>query len=143
MTTKQTEFFSKPRTMQEVTELFNGDIYAANSFQSINLIGRELKTVTINDRLYFTLYNAKPTKIKYTVETETKGILVFTELPENTYFTFGNMGNHPQCKPGEAYLFINDNGTCLIPIKDIKTGLQVVIPENAGKQIKKGELIPA
>jgi hypothetical protein len=143
MTTKQINFFKKPRNMQEIIELFNGDIYAANSFQSIGLIGRELKSITIDGRIYFILYNSKPIKIRYKVKTETKGILVFEELPENTYFTIGNVGNEPQSKPGEAYLFINDNGTCLIPIKDIKTGEQVIIPENSGKQIKNGELIPA
>ena len=143
MTTKQIQFFKTPRNMQEITEFFNGDIYAANSFQSISLVGRELKTITIDDCIYFILYNSKPVKVRYKVETETKGILVFEELPENTYFAFGNIGNAPQSKPGEAYLFINDNGTCLIPIKDIKTGQQVIIPENSGKQIKSGQLIPA
>jgi len=42
------KFFKTPRTMQEVTDLFNGDIYAANAFQSVNLIGRNLKTVNLD-----------------------------------------------------------------------------------------------
>jgi hypothetical protein len=73
-------------------------------------------------------------KEKYKVTTETKGILTFTEFPENTYFAIGNIGNEPQSEPGKAYLFT---------IKDIKTDQSVIIPENAGKQIKNGQLIPA
>lgn len=80
-------------------------------------------------------------KAKYKVITETKGVLTFTELPENTYFAIGNIGNKPQSKAGEAFLFTYDNGTCLIPIKDIKTGQQIIIPENAGKEIKNGQLV--
>lgn len=65
MNTKQKQFFSKPRTMQEVTEMFNGDIYAANTFQSINLIGRELKTIDIAGKLHFVNYS-------YTTKTKVK-----------------------------------------------------------------------
>jgi hypothetical protein len=51
--------------MQEVTEMFNGDIYAANTFQSINLIGRELKTIDIAGKLHFVNYS-------YTTKTKVK-----------------------------------------------------------------------
>jgi len=75
--------------------------------------------------------------IKYKVVTETKGTLEFTELPNNTYFL--SDVNGPE-DAGKATLFTYDGSTCLIPIIDVKTGLQVCIKENAGKEIKNGKL---
>jgi len=45
-TAKHKKFFSEPKTMQEITDLFNGDIFAANEFQTVNLLGRNIKTIT-------------------------------------------------------------------------------------------------
>lgn len=55
---------------------------------------------------------------------------------EGVYFAIGVNGS----KPGQAYKLIFDNGTCLAPIMDSSTGLQIVLPENAGKEYTKGQL---
>jgi hypothetical protein len=65
----------------------------------------------------------KPEKVKrYKVETESKGILYFDELPKNTYYCGGFQDANDK---GKAMLFTWDNGTCLIPIIDTYTGKQV------------------
>ena len=79
---------------------------------------------------------------KYYVDFST-GRRYYNSLPDRTYFAVGNIGNAPQSKPGAAYLFCNDGGTCLLPIVETATGEQVVKPEAAGHEIKNGELIPA
>jgi len=66
----------------------------------------------------------------FTVKTEKRGVLTFSELPKNTYFAEGFNGT----KPGQAFYHTWDNGTCLIPIKD-KKGQDVIIPERAGTSI--------
>ena len=53
MNPKQRRFFNKPRTMQEVTALFNGDEWAANEFQSVALIGRQIEMIEIDGKLHF------------------------------------------------------------------------------------------
>lgn len=79
---------------------------------------------------------------KYYVDFST-GRHYYNLLPDYTYFAIGNVGNDPQPEPGAAYLFCNDGGTCLLPIIETATGLQVIKPESAGYEIKNGELIPA
>ena len=82
----------------------------------------------------------KPEPVKkYMVKTETKGILYFDELPNYTYFCLGINGD----PIGQAMYFTNDKGTCLIPIRYTKDGTEVIIPENAGKEIKNGKLVKA
>jgi len=61
-TDKHKKIFSKPQTMQQITDLFKGDIYQANAFQSVNLIGRNLKTIIIDEKLYFVNYNYNESK---------------------------------------------------------------------------------
>lgn len=46
-TIKHKKFFSEPRTMQEIITFFNGDIFEANNFQSVMIIGRKLKTISV------------------------------------------------------------------------------------------------
>jgi hypothetical protein len=60
---------------------------------------------------------------KYRVETETRGILYFDELPAGTYFLGGYQDINDK---GKACLFTFDRGTCLIPIIDNKTNKQVI-----------------
>lgn len=67
-------------------------------------------------------------------------VLLFPELPNNTYFLGGYQD---EADKGKATYFTFDNGTCLIPIVDIKTNKQVCLSANAGKQIKEGKLINA
>lgn len=74
---------------------------------------------------------------RYMVKTETRGILYFDDLPQGTYFAMGDCGNEPQSKPGQAFYFTNDNGTCLIPIIDTNTGLQVIRPDKSGQSNTK------
>jgi hypothetical protein len=69
---------------------------------------------------------------KYKVETETKGTLFFDELPKRTYFLGGYQN---EADKGKATYFTFDNGTCLIPIIDTKTGLQVIDISKAGTEI--------
>lgn len=59
----------------------------------------------------------------YHVKTKTNGVLIFDQLPKNTYFA---EGGYNDIKGGEAFLFTYDEGTCLLPIIDSKTGLQVI-----------------
>lgn len=80
------------------------------------------------------------TPARYIVKTETRGTLEFNELPNNTYFAGGYRDKEDT---GKAYLFTFDTSTCLIPIIDTRTGLQVCKPEHAGHEIKDGEIIPA
>lgn len=48
-TKKHKKYFDTPRTMEEImNDLFKGDAWAANAFQNIHLIGRNLKIVTLN-----------------------------------------------------------------------------------------------
>lgn len=75
---------------------------------------------------------------RYTVHTETKGVLEFDTFPNNTYFLGGYQNENDK---GLATFFTFDSGTCLIPIIDTKTGQQVRIIENAGKEIKNGNLV--
>lgn len=77
---------------------------------------------------------------RYIVKTETRGTLSFNELPNNTYFA---SGYQDESDAGKAYLYTFDRGTCLAPIIDTSTGLQVCKPEFAGHEIKDGEIIPA
>lgn len=56
-TGKYKKFFNQPRTMQEVTDFFKDDIFEANSFQSVNLIGRNLKTIQQLGKLFFVNYD--------------------------------------------------------------------------------------
>jgi len=69
---------------------------------------------------------------RYSVKTETKGTLYFDELPKNTYFLEGLQDENDR---GKATFFTNDNGTCLIPIIDTKTGKQVIDTKKARKEI--------
>ena len=77
------------------------------------------------------------TPARYIVKTETRGTLFFDELPNKTYFA---MGYQDESDKGKAYLFAFDKGTCLIPIIDTRTGLQVCKPEFAGHEINEGDL---
>lgn len=61
--------------------------------------------------------------MRYKVETQTRGILYFEELPKDTYYLEGLQ--NPEDK-GKATLFTWDNGTCLIPIIDTTTNKQVI-----------------
>ena len=65
----------------------------------------------------------------FTVKTEKRGVLTCPQLPKNTYFAEGFNGT----KPGQAFYYTWDNGTCLIPIKH--KGQDVIIPERAGTSI--------
>ena len=73
---------------------------------------------------------------KYYVDFST-GRRYYNSLPDSTYFA---IGYHIEEKPGAAYLFCNDGGTCLIPIIETATGEQVVKPESAGHEILNGKL---
>lgn len=77
---------------------------------------------------------------KYSVHTKTRGVLEFDTLPNKTYFLSGFQDENDK---GKATLFCFDGGTCLRPIIETKTGKQVCIPENAGKEIRNGKLINA
>jgi len=59
---------------------------------------------------------------KYRVETKTKGVLYFDELPKNTYYLEGFQDIMDK---GKACLFMFDDGTCLVPIIDNRTNKQV------------------
>ncbi len=75
----------------------------------------------------------KPVSLKrYMVNTENRGILYFDELPSNTYFQEGFQDANDK---GKAMYYTWDNGTCLIPIIDTKTGLQVCDISRAGETI--------
>lgn len=76
----------------------------------------------------------------YKVHTLTFGVLEFEKLPNKTYFLSGFQDANDR---GKACLFCFDRGTCLLPIIDIKTGKQVCILENAGKEIRNGQLVKA
>jgi len=82
----------------------------------------------------------KPEQVKrYMVKTQNRGILYFDELPKGTYFLGGysNPKDHPEgWEAGKATLFTWDNGTCLIPIIDTKTGKQVQDITKAGTSIE-------
>ena len=76
----------------------------------------------------------KPEQIKrYMVETQTRGILYFDELPKGTYYCGGFQDANDK---GKAMLFTWDTGTCLIPIIDTKTGKQVQDITKAGTSIE-------
>lgn len=77
---------------------------------------------------------------RYSVTTTTRGILEFDTLPNKTYFLSGFQDANDK---GKATLFCFDRGTCLLPIVDTRTGKQVCIPENAGKEIRNGQLVKA
>lgn len=47
-TAKHKKFFKKPRTMEDIRYLF-GDVYEANSFQSIHLIARNIKMINVKE----------------------------------------------------------------------------------------------
>jgi hypothetical protein len=50
MTTTQTRFFSKPRTMEEImNDLFNGDSWAANDFQNKEINAGNLETCLVDN----------------------------------------------------------------------------------------------
>jgi hypothetical protein len=73
----------------------------------------------------------------YTVSTETRGVLTFTELPPKTYFAMGCNG----LQVGQAMLLTWDNGTCLIPI--MQDGKQISFPEKAGLTMEEFNHISA
>ena len=77
---------------------------------------------------------------RYAVHTDTRGILEFDTLPNKTYFLGGY---RDESDKGKATLFCLDGGTCLRPIIDTKTGKQVCIIENAGKEIRDVKLVKA
>lgn len=52
MTRKQLSFFNKPRTMVEImNDLFNGDMWAANSFQNEEMTNGNLEICLIDNPL--------------------------------------------------------------------------------------------
>jgi len=66
----------------------------------------------------------------YKVQTQTKGILIFNELPKGTYFGIG----YNEAERGKAFYFTYDNGTCLIPITDLN-GNEIFDINRAGEEI--------
>lgn len=80
----------------------------------------------------------KPEQVKrYMVKTQNRGILYFDELPEGTFFLSQLSNNEKGWEAGKATLYTWDNGTCLIPIIDTKTGKQVQDINRAGTSITK------
>lgn len=76
----------------------------------------------------------KPEHLKrYIVKTDSKGILSFDTLPKWTYFQEGSQDINDK---GKAMYYTFDTcGTCLIPIIDTYTGLQVIDITKAGHSI--------
>lgn len=72
--------------------------------------------------------------MQYQVKTETKGLLEFNELPENTYFAAGYQDPNDK---GKAYLFIYDNGTLLIPIMEGENFVYTTNPAHFGKNLSE------
>jgi hypothetical protein len=62
---------------------------------------------------------------RYIVQTQSRGILEFDELPQTTYYSQG-LGDPNDV--GYGYLHTYDPHTCLIPIIDTQTGKQLRIP---------------
>jgi len=62
---------------------------------------------------------------RYIVKTKNRGILEFNELPDDVYYAEGIS----DMEKDTAWLFIWDEGTCLIPIIDTTTGQQVRKPK--------------
>ncbi len=93
-----------------------------------------LRLITIYGSQVMTLTAKYKTMKKYSVQTESKGLLTFDEFPKGTYFQEGSQDINDK---GKAMYYTYDTcGTCLIPIIDTTTGQQVKDISKAGLSIQ-------